>query len=137
MAFEAHARRRYGSALQRIERLREIVYIVDIDVIGRDQPVTVRVELHREPDYETYGLNSIDYPRVYADEGARSPHRMSDGSLCLYYPGDPDSRRWTADQGLDELLILTARHLLGEDYWRENGEVWPFEEAEHGYRGLA
>jgi len=113
------------------------VYTLDLPVIGRDKPVPVRVELHRDPGYETFGLDPVDYPRVFADEGARSPHRMQDDSLCLYYPGDPVSRRWTADQGLDELLNLTARHLLAEDYWRENDEVWPFDEAAHGYPGAA
>lgn len=137
MAFEARARRRYGATLRRREYPGRLQYMVDIPVIGREELVPVRVELHRDPGYETFGLDAVDYPRVFADEGARSPHRMEDDSLCLYYPGDPVSRRWTADQGLDELLNLTARHLLAEDYWRENDEVWPFDEAAHGYPGAA
>lgn len=137
LAFESQARRRYGAALRRTEHPGQLVYTVELPVIGRDEPVPVRVELHRDRSYETFGLDPVDYPRVFADEDAQSPHRMPDGSLCLYYPADPDSRRWTSDKGLDELLNLTARHLLAEDFWRENDGVWPFDEAAHGYRGAA
>jgi hypothetical protein len=137
VTFQAHARRRYGGALRRVERPGQLTYLLALPVIGRDEPVTTRVELHRDPVYSTYGLEAVDYPRVFADEGAQSPHRMPDDSLCLYYPGDPKSHRWTADQGLNELLNLTARHLFAEDYWRENDGVWPFDEADHGYRGAA
>lgn len=136
-AFEAGARVRYGLALSRTLVAGRLTYEVAVDVVGRDTPTSVRVEFPRHPDYLTYGLDPIDYPRVFADERLRSPHRMPDGSLCLYYPGDPASRRWTADKGLEELLRLTARHLFAEDYWRENEEVWPFDEAGHGFRGAA
>lgn len=135
--FEAAAAARYGSALRRTQSRGRLTYEVALPVIGRDEPVPVRVEFHRHPGYLTFGLDPIDYPRVFADEGAPSPHRMpDDDSLCLYYPGDPEHRRWTAEKGLDELLNLTARHLLAEDFWRENDNVWPFDEAAHGMAGV-
>jgi hypothetical protein len=138
LPFECVARRRYGSELRRGESSFLLTYELDVPVIGRDAPSSVRVEFHRRPYYKTYGLEPSDYPRVFADRGARSPHRMpSDDSLCLYYPGDPRDQRWTAEQGLDELVNLTARHLFAEDYWRERGNVWPFDEAPHGYQGAA
>ena len=71
---------------------------------------------------------------VFADPGARSPHRMPDDSLCLYYPGDPREQRCVSEDGLDELLNITARHLFAEDFWRTNDENWPLEEAPHGYQ---
>jgi hypothetical protein len=136
LPFEGAARRRYGTSLHRVESSARLTYTVELPVIGRDLAVPVRIEFHRYPDYLTYGLKGMDYPRVFADKGTRSPHRMPDDSLCLYYPGDPADRRWTAEDGLDELLNLTARHLFAEEYWREN-HAWPFEEAPHGYRGAA
>lgn len=132
LPLESRARRRYGATMSRTEGRDSLVYEFDaIDVIARD-PVSVRVEFHRNPSYELYGLHPMDYPRVFADVGAASPHRMPDDSLCLYYPRDPRDRRWVADDGLDELLNITARHLFAEDYWRSNDQVWPVEQAPHG-----
>jgi hypothetical protein len=129
---EAGARRRYGEALRRTERPGRLSYRLDLSVTARSGLVPVRVEFHRVPPYERWGLDPRDYPRVFADPGAASPHRMPDDSLCLYFPDDPRAQRWTADKGLDELFALTARHLFAEDYWRSSNETWPFDEAPHG-----
>ncbi len=135
VAFEALARRKYGAALRHRSGHGRLTYEVSLPIIARDVDVDVRIEFYRDPGYNTYGLDPIDYPRVFADPGAASPHRMPDDSLCLYYPGDPESGRWTADDGLDELLNLTARHLFAEEFWRQDFKTWPFDEAPHGFRG--
>ena len=38
-------------------------------------------------------------PSVYADGPAESRHRYSDGTLCMWYPWDPESARWTRRDG--------------------------------------
>lgn len=60
-----------------------------------------------DPPYDTYGQHAEDYPRVWADRGRASPHRMPGDSLCLYSPFDPSARRWRAELGLLCLLNLT------------------------------
>ncbi|MFJ4175385.1 hypothetical protein [Microbacterium sp. NPDC089696] len=134
---ERDARRQYGAQLRRIERPNMLIYIVDVSVTARSERVRVRVEFHRNPPYPTYKLAPSDYPRVFADVGAESPHRLLDDSLCLYHPSDPVERRWTPDKGLAELLHLAARHLFAEDYWRSSNHRWPFDEAPHGLEEVA
>lgn len=55
------------------------------------------------------------------------------GSLCLWYPRDPDHLRWWWEDGLDVYLRLVQRHLWSEEYWRRHGH-WPVEDAPHGHR---
>lgn len=81
-------------------------------------------------------------PWVYALDGARnSLHRNPprdegttdcSASLCLYFSGDPDERRWSAEYGLIGLFDLARRHLAAEHIWRATNK-WPFEDAAHGY----
>jgi len=113
-----------------------------LEVVGRSDPVPVTVEFHRIPPYHCYGLPPEDYPRVFADPGARPPHRMpEDERLCLWAPFDPPEQRWTAPDGLQRLLDITAVHLFAEEYWRHTGGVdedgveigtWPIPQAAHG-----
>lgn len=108
-----------------------------IEVTGSTELVPVTVEFHRDPPYDCYGLPAQDYPRVFAERGASSPHRMpEDGRLCLWSPFDPPELRWCAEDGLQSLLDITARHLFAETYWRHTGGhatgVWPIPEAPHG-----
>jgi hypothetical protein len=97
----------------------------------------VTIVFFASPAYDTYGLAAEDYPRVWADTDDTSPHRMPDGSLCLYYPGDPADRRWQAGLGLLTLLNLIRDHLFFEHYWRSTGGhdrgVWLGPEADHGF----
>lgn len=81
------------------------------------------------------------HPQVFALDGdRRSLHRNppwdngQDGvsaHLCLYYPRDPDERRWTPEYGLIGLFDLARRHLACEHVWRET-DKWPTEDAPHG-----
>ena len=107
-------------------------------VPGRVELVPVRIEFHERPSYQTYGLAPQDYPRVFADPGAVSKHRMpDDDALCLYYPNDPAERRWTAPDGLVALLNIISNHLFCELRWRNtggpDGGVWLLDEAPHGF----
>ena len=70
-------------------------------------------------------------PRVIASGPEESPHRYSDGSLCMWYPDDPMERRWVLDDGLLILIGLAMAHLFREAWWRETGQ-WAGEEVAHG-----
>lgn len=138
LALEAQARREFGDALTITEWPGQLEYRISLDVRGPSQPVDVRVVFHADPPYETYGLAPCDYPRVFAERYRPSKHRMpGDDALCLYYPRDPEWRRWTADKGLLALLDIVVDHLGFEDIWRAtggfDGGVWPGDEAEHGF----
>jgi hypothetical protein len=71
-----------------------------------------RRSLHRNPPWDN-------------DEHGVSAH------LCLYFPGDPEERTWTVDQGLVGLFDLARWHLACEHVWRLT-DVWPTEDAPHG-----
>jgi hypothetical protein len=138
---ERDARRRFGPALRhrigppRIwhrDDPRTLAYFVGgLEVIGEPAPVDVEIRFHAEPPYDTYGLLAQDYPHVFAKTGARSIHRLQDGSLCLFAPFDPPERRWTSDKGLLDLIELTRQHLFYEVCWRVDRK-WPAEDAPHG-----
>jgi hypothetical protein len=76
-----------------------------------------------------------------AGAGVASPHRNGTAGaagheLCLYFPGDPPSRRWLPDDGLPALVELARIHLWCEDEWRSRG-TWPRAEAPHGWDAAA
>jgi hypothetical protein len=109
-----------------------LTYTVDLDVPGRIHPVPVMISFYDTPPYYCYRLPPADYPRVHAELGAASPHRMpDDDALCLWYPADPPERRWTASKGLLDLLDIITSHLLYEAHWRVTGR-WAGNEAAHG-----
>lgn len=142
LPFEREAKRYYGPAISRELHPATLLYRhAGLDVPGRTALVPVTVRFDAKPCYETYGLRPEDYPRVFADVGLLSPHRMPDRSLCLYYPGDPVERRWIASDGLLALLNLVSDHLFYETYWRHTGGHrrgrWLGAQAPHGYRGRA
>jgi hypothetical protein len=89
-----------------------------------------------DPPYDTRGREPEDYPHVFSDLPGDSPHRLEDGSLCLFTPYDSTERRWSSDGGLFSLLNLTRDHLFFEAYWRSTGGhrggVWLGPEAPHG-----
>ena len=98
---------------------------------GYEYRLTVPVR-HYEPRKVRIRFNGMaDVPSVFADGPQKSPHRYSDGSLCMWYPYDPTDRRWVFEDGLVALVGLVMAHLFREAWWREKGE-WPGEEVPHG-----
>ncbi|RZS68418.1 hypothetical protein EV187_0847 [Agromyces ramosus] len=134
-ALEADARGMHGRRLHIEEAPTKLTYYHrGLHVPGRQLRVPARIEFHRKPVYETYGLEPHDYPRVFADPDARSKHRMADdNSLCLFFVNDPATKRWTSDKGLQSLIVMIADHLFHEDIWRETDE-WPIPDAPHGFQ---
>lgn len=135
---ESSARRVHRNRLHVSVRRGRIEYRIALDIRGPNDLVEVLVVFYAEPPYSTYGLHPQDYPRVWAERGLPSKHRMpDDDALCLYYPKDPVERRWTADKGLLDLLDLIVDHLNYETYWRasggHNGGEWLGDEVEHGF----
>jgi hypothetical protein len=138
LPLEAAARRRHGRALSvELGRGRLTYRHSGLEIPGRVDPVPVGVHFHADPPYDTYGLPPEQYPRVYADQCADSPHRMPDDSLCLYYPADPPERRWLPEHGLAALLDVVNDHLFYELHWRatggRHGGQWLGDEAPHGW----
>lgn len=144
---DEHAGRITSSLRQtrrRVSRDRVWTFTHDgMNVPGRDDAVPVTVEFHESPGYATYGLEPWEFPLIFADPGADSPHRHQDvDALCLWFPGDPDDRRWHHTDGLVALFNLARNHLFFETYWRATGGhggagsregIWLGDEAAHGY----
>lgn len=68
---------------------------------------------------------------VHVSGPADSPHRYDDGSLCMWFPHDPASARWTRSDGPVLLLAHVIAHLAREEWWRRTGE-WVGDEADDG-----
>lgn len=130
---ENAAKRRYGRHLSFELSGGRLDYRLDqLEVTGRTEPVPVRISFFQRPYYSCGPLSPEDYPRVFADRGAASKHRMpGDDALCLYAIDDPEERRWRSRDGLLTLLDITADHLFAEEHWRTT-TVWPLPEAPHG-----
>ena len=83
----ADARRRYGNGVQLELRLGELICRhVGLEVRGRRTVIPVTIRFYAQPRYHCFGLPPQDYPMVFADPGADSPHRYLNHALCLYYP---------------------------------------------------
>jgi len=66
-------------------------------------------------------------PIVMADGPVASRHRYRwarPSTLCMWFPRDPDSLRWTLDKGLTGLIDRARVHLLREAWWRMTRR-WP------------
>ncbi len=57
-------------------------------------------------------------------------HTFGDNRLCMWYPPDPDDRKWRKEDGLLKLIDTAVMHLFEELYYKETGE-WLGEEAPH------
>jgi hypothetical protein len=70
---------------------------------------------------------------VPLDQGRIWAHRYGPPlrELCLWFPEDSLSLRWTWDQGLVSYVRIVHRHLQAEECWRRHG-FWPAEDAPHG-----
>jgi hypothetical protein len=76
-------------------------------------------------------------PIVMADGPRRSRHRYRwarPTSLCIWYPRDPDSQRWTLKEGLHGLVDRARVHLLKEAWWRVH-DRWDSPEVHQEPRG--
>jgi len=102
-----------GSALLRAYRL-----TVEVPFYGSSD---ILIRFERERPY---------HPCVTVDGPSESPHRFSDGSLCMWYSHDPPSQRWVFDDGLPALIAHIQAHLFREAWWREYGE-WLGPEITH------
>lgn len=123
-----------GEPLRRLASGRMRVYSTNIDVPG-SRTTTAAIAFYEHPPYDVYTLRPEDYPRVWADLGARSKHRMtgSDDALCLWNAFAPPERRWTLQDGLLELIEVVRRHLFKERHWRASRtDEWIGNEAPHG-----
>jgi hypothetical protein len=96
-------------------------YLVSIPVRAYKTAVLVRVVLR--------GKKAAVYAPGLADFGLRHVYSTQpEPELCLWYPSDPDHRRWTFDKGLLALLDITKVHLYKEYRFKETG-VWPGDEV--------
>ncbi|MFF8805551.1 hypothetical protein [Streptomyces omiyaensis] len=136
--FERDARLRFGSDLAHRYGDGRLTYrLSGLDVVGETDPVLVTISFYADPWYDTYGQRPQDFPRVHAKPGVASKHRYAaDDALCLWYPYDPEERRWTSEKGLLDLLGIVERHLFLEHCWRRTGGHaggdWIVEDAPHG-----
>lgn len=78
-----------------------------------------------------FSLRSPDIPHVFVNGPEQSPHRYKDGSLCMWFPGDPPEARWRPVNGPSALLGHIAAHLVKEQWHRRTGE-WPGDHVGHG-----
>lgn len=102
---------------------------------GRQPCIIFAVELDppgvpRRKAKIAFTVDAPKIPRVYAEGPSQSPHRYSDGALCMWHPGDPPDSRWTLQDGPAQLLGHIAVHLQKEEWWRQTGE-WVGAEAPH------
>ena len=124
-----------GALLPGFTRELKRVYWHDgVDVQGRIARVPVKIIF--SPVRWFAGDDRIrdgrDFPAVYAGYFPGLEHRFADGALCLYYPRDPEQRRWTSEKRLRALLGLAADHLFFEDVFRDTGD-WIAPQAAHGF----
>lgn len=121
-AFRAGVRERYDVevVVQSILNGRVVMTMpATIPIYG--DPVTLRIEID-----EFGGAVFVDgFP-------GELKHTYSANKLCMWYPSDPDDRRWTSDKGLLSLIDTALVHLFRERYYHDHPEDgWPGEEAPH------
>jgi hypothetical protein len=131
---ERDARRHLKEPLSVALGLDQLTYFVQgLRVPGDREPHNVRIEFHRVPPYDTYGLAPQDYPRVFTNVRRHRKHAFpGDGALCLWFPHDPIERRWVHALGLEVLIEMTRRQLLLELEFSITGR-WPMEDAPHDF----
>jgi hypothetical protein len=97
-----------------------ITYRLRIDVPATDLQVPVRIELlTRSRPWR---------PSVFATAPECLRHRYRDGSLCMWWNGHSNTRRWILSDGLAALVHYVEIHLYQEACCRA-GEPWPGEAA--------
>lgn len=113
--FEHHARQAYGQlhGSKVGGSPQEVVYKLTVEVPEYEK---------RRVEIRFYNGSRPGVPRITVDGPEESPHRYSDGTLCIWEPEDDDSRRWVAHDGLLALIAAIGQHLFREAWWREHGE---------------
>lgn len=125
----------------RIRFLHQLVGIPDVHVLRRSaQPGGFSVALTLDPLGVPTRHVTISFargrpmePMVNVDGPTDSPHRYSDGTLCMWYPTDPPERRWIHADGAAALVANITAHLIREEWYRKSGE-WLGDEVRHGAR---
>ena len=79
----------------------------------------------------TFSRTLPEVPKVWVDGPDDSPHRYSDGSLCMWHPSVPPNERWTRRDGAAALVAHAVVHLLREEWYRKTGD-WKGDEVCHG-----
>lgn len=95
-----------------------LIFSLDVPHYGRR-----RIELR-------FPRRAPTWVRVYVDGSDEAPHRYAGGSLCMWDPEDPPTKRWIFQDGLLALVGHITAHLFREGWWREYGE-WLGPEASH------
>jgi hypothetical protein len=107
---------------------------VSSDLLNERYSWSARVPV---PGYDVVHLLRIELEEFKASvtvedwTGPTLKHTFGGNELCMWYPSDPDGRKWSNEDGLLKLLDTAAQHLFKEYHYRETGQ-WPGEEAPHG-----
>ena len=120
LSFERGARAVYPDLRTSIARMGGYWAELEVDLTGYGSR-HLRISFDRD---------HVTGPMVTVDGPTDSPHRYADGSLCMWYPPDPDDKRWIVSDGLLPLIGYAALHLFREEWWRETGH-WLGNEAPH------
>ncbi len=85
--FEHHARCAHNSlkGSKPGGRPQEIIYRLTVDVPEYEP---------RQVEIRFFNGSRPGAPRIAVDGPEESPHRYSDGTLCIWEPTDPESQRW-------------------------------------------
>ncbi|ROP44379.1 MULTISPECIES: hypothetical protein [unclassified Rathayibacter] len=127
----------FAKPAPKIRFVRDLAAVDAVRVAKSTYAVGFRVEFELEPDGVPRRKVSIDFsrnspntPRVHVDGPEESPHRYSDGTLCMWYPGDPPSAKWLPRDGAAQLITRIGVHLIKEQWFRQSGE-WIGPEITH------
>lgn len=126
----------YAKPAPRILFLRQLRGLSDLRAVStKDNPrgfnVALTLNPHGVPERHITIQFKGNYPTIYVDGPTDSPHRYPNGSLCMWYPGDPPELRWTTADGAGTLVANIAAHLVKEEWYRLTGE-WKGDEVRHG-----
>jgi hypothetical protein len=100
-----------------------IVYTLHVPVPEFNERRLIRITLWNDRHPTVRSLT--------ADGPTASPHRYSNGTLCMWYPKDDPELRWVSEDGLLRVIRCAQVHLFKEAFWRRYSE-WPGPEAPHG-----
>lgn len=127
----------FAKPAPRIRFVRDLAAVDAVQVLKSEYPGGFRIELELEPEgiprrkvTIDFSRGSPDTPRVHVDGPDESPHRYTDGTLCMWYPGDRPPAKWLPRDGAAELIVRIGVHLLKEQWFRQSGE-WVGAEVTH------